>query len=151
MLCRSARALGEGDRVSTTVPDAKAAVRVSIRYSERPAAAFNLNVRPIGSDSNQQAYSKPGAAQFERGGFRAQGVGLALQLLDQEVQALADFAAGVEQAADLVEVGAQAREFLGDVDAQRVGRSRGQDSSSGSMPWPAFHQGLSRASRRWTS
>ena len=44
-----------------------------------------------------------------------------MQLLDQEVEPLADLAAGLQQARDLVEVGAQARQLLGDVDADRVG------------------------------
>jgi hypothetical protein len=42
--------------------------------------------------------------QLQRGGLRAQRVGLAVQFLDQEVQPLAEFAAGLQQALDLVEV-----------------------------------------------
>src|SRR5664279_441947 len=59
---------------------------------------------------------------LERWRFRAERVGLAQQLLDDELEALADLAALVEQARDLVEVGAQARKLLGDVDADRIGR-----------------------------
>ncbi len=59
---------------------------------------------------------------LDRRRLRAERVGLAQQLLDQELQALADLAALVEQARDLVEVRAQPRQLLGDVDADRVGR-----------------------------
>ena len=45
------------------------------------------------------------ARQLQRGGFAAQRVRLAVQFLDQKVQALANFAAFFQQAFDLVEVG----------------------------------------------
>ena len=45
-----------------------------------------------------------------------------MQLLNQEVQPLADFAALVQQAFDLVEVGRQACQLLGHVDADRKRR-----------------------------
>jgi hypothetical protein len=41
-----------------------------------------------------------------------------VQLLNQEVESLADFTAGSKQAIDLVEMRIQARELLGNVDAQ---------------------------------
>ena len=59
---------------------------------------------------------------LERGRLRAERVGLAQQLLDQEVEPLADLAALGEQALDLVEVRAQPGQLLGDVDADREGR-----------------------------
>ena len=61
------------------------------------------------------------ARHLDRRRLRAERVGLAQQLLDQELEALADLAALVEQARDLVEVRAQARQLLGDVDPDRVG------------------------------
>ena len=47
--------------------------------------------------------------ELQRRGFRAECVRLAQQFLDQEVEPLADLAAVLEQARDLVEVRAQAR------------------------------------------
>ena len=44
------------------------------------------------------------AGEFQCGRLAAQGVGFAVQFLDQEIEPLAQFAAGLEQAFDLVEV-----------------------------------------------
>ena len=78
---------------------------------------------------DQQFQVHGGARDFHAAGLGAEGVGLAVHLLEQEVQALAS-AAGVllarglaaavgQQMAQFFQVRAQARQFLGDVDAQR--------------------------------
>jgi hypothetical protein len=66
------------------------------------------------------------AGQFQRRRLGAQRVGLAVQFLDQEVQPLADLAALLDQALDLVQVGGQPGQFLGDVDADGEGGGLGQ-------------------------
>src|SRR6478736_9335712 len=58
---------------------------------------------------------------LDRGRLGAERVRLAQQLLDQELEALADLATLGEEARDLVEVRAQPRQFLRDVDADGVG------------------------------
>jgi hypothetical protein len=65
-------------------------------------------------------------SQLQRSRFRAERVGLALQLLDQEVQPLADLAAGAQQPFDLVQVRAKTGQFLGHVDADSEGRGLAQ-------------------------
>src|SRR5439155_9130367 len=59
---------------------------------------------------------------LDRGRLGAERVGLAQQLLDDELEALADLAALFQQARDLVEVRAQAGQRFSDVDADRVRR-----------------------------
>ena len=54
-----------------------------------------------------------------------------MQLLDQEVQTLADVATLFEQALDFVEVRAQARDFFSHVDADGKGRGFGQGAVLG--------------------
>jgi len=64
--------------------------------------------------------------ELQRRGLRAQGVGLAVQFLDQEIQPLADLAALDDQPLDLVDVRAQAHQLLGHVDPDGEGRCLGQ-------------------------
>ena len=58
------------------------------------------------------------AGEFQRRRFGAQGVGLAVQLLYEEIQAFADVAALFQQALDFVQVGLQPGDFLGHVDPE---------------------------------
>ena len=71
------------------------------------------------------------ARSFEARRLRAERVRLAVQLLREEVEALADRAALGEHALDFVEVRGQARELLVDVDlARRTARSPARMRSS---------------------
>jgi len=56
-----------------------------------------------------------------------------VQFLDQEIQALADFAALLEQALDLVQVGIEAGDLLGHVDADGEGGGLGQGAVTGGL------------------
>ena len=57
------------------------------------------------------------ARELQRCRLGAQRVGLAVQFLDQKVQAFADFAALLEQALDFIDMRLQARDLFSHVDA----------------------------------
>ena len=64
--------------------------------------------------------------EFQRRRLGSHGVGFTVQFLNQEVESFAELAALVQQLFHFVEVGAQPREFFGDVNADGKGGGFGQ-------------------------
>ena len=75
---------------------------------------------------DQHLHVNRNAGHLQHGRLGAQGVGLAVQLLNQEVQAFADVAALGEQARNLVQMRAQTGQLFGYVDADGKSGGLGQ-------------------------
>src|SRR5574343_1498113 len=137
----SAAATGAGHRPVRTASRAGRSARSGPRRVRRldwrcapEPAAGSLDVLDLLAHLlDQDLHLDRDAGQLQGSGLAAQGVGLPVQLLDQEIQALAHLATGLEQTGDLVEVGDQAAEFLGHVDPDGEGRGLAQGALAGRL------------------
>lgn len=107
----------------------------------------NAFQRHTGHESHTHSKSAAGRR------FGAQGVGFPVQLLDEEVQAFADFAALFQQAFDFIQMRLQPRDFFRHIDANgksggfsqcAVAGGLGQDGAIGEGHGflPALHEAL---------
>src|SRR6185312_2926110 len=103
-----------GSRARPSAPSLLGVLAVAVKEFEASCDVTSLDVLHLLAQLlDRDLHVDRDRRHLDRRRLRTERVGLAQQLLDEELEALADLAALGEQPRDLVEVRAQPRELLG--------------------------------------
>src|SRR5512141_590371 len=119
LLARTAQAVTSVCRPHSIGP--RRPLRGSARLAPRPRLSFEV-LHLLAHLFDQHLELERHLRQLRVDRFRAERIGLAMQLLREEVEPLADTAALRQHAADFADVRREPRDFLGDVDPCREQR-----------------------------